>query len=1067
MTTIARAGRRRRERDEGSQAPPAEVVPHVARRVHSHPAGWEPKWRPPEPRRESRIVMAVDALAGPDGAPAVAGFVVVHADAPAAILRAGLVTPPEAGAELVREVASAAAQLGWPLLSHRAFVREIIGATVWRGEATLTAYDLDRVLGLLSEGWTATRDRKALSLAFGMAAKRLSGRTKDRGVASDAYLPSVTIRARDGRRQGARFGSNADHRFHSARLIDVVQLCHAQSGRYPRDLSDLCVRLGLPPPRAADGPKSVAERSVAISVCYALLLNRHRSLVGDAGGGNLSESPGWYGRRWLELMGLAPPLFRWWGGIDQRLLGSIEAYFGPEVLLFQRAAPVAGCYLFDVLSEFLVGAANIGVWSWLTAERLEVVDLDPGRVRAELGALGERALGDPKTRREWGGTFLALIPDGEVLPHRVPKPGGGHRMKVAPLCCPEPSLWNALDVIRSVMDTGRPPGRIVSAWRVRPVGKLAGLRPLELPWGTFDPNEPGADFFRWCVERRVLLQAGEIDPGPDWTPEAAAAALKACAVAIIGSLAQVISGRGRRSKRLALVNGDGSSESRYGQRVEAPGAWYFPPVAAAILAEGRLTGYAARRAVRRRGGRPLYSATDSVVASGLSPKAALAVQRDLEPLNPTGLTGPLILPGSGGLRQYPHRRGGSLLLRITSENFGEPRADEHGETYLPRVPITFCGWRTMHYVLADPAGRLVKASEHGLGDLVEVADDGLRRFPSARIGAWLCHMAGLAPEPPGMDAPRLVIQSANRPRVSEAFGGPGAPLLRPGEPLVLAFEHRPLRLGERMIAARAVPGFEIDSADWRTFGSAEPVRVVRGENVDPRRRGVVRLQTVGEYLDRYTSAPQPGTADAARRPCRTGTTGPLFQRPTIAKGVRRTGKEAHDVGEWVAEPTRPADFGPSQPDPEGHAVRLFRDACRVLGRRLHDGGAIAVYDGTDREIPGETVRRAIKTRTAPPEIRRGIIAAAATAAARPSLPHADAISLLAAACRAPGCSTPARPGARYCAAHASRSSRRPQRRCSASGCDQPAAGRSTWCSEHRAQAARQRSRRYRARKKAA
>jgi len=663
----------------------------------------------------------VDAVPDRRGDLRVGAFVIVRTDAPTAVIRAGLVLPPSglAAADLV-EVEAAAADLGWPVLSHESFVRGPVRFVAWKGEAALVAYDLDRVVGLLGRRTHPTRDGRGLSVALLTARRRRGGHSAGRRVAPDAHTPEVMLRAYDGRRQRARFTATADGTWHPSRLVDLVQLFHAQTGRYPRDPADLCCQVDVPPAPEGDDPGAVAGRTTALARCYARLFDRHRSLVGHLGGADQPASPGWYGRRWLEMTGLVPPLSRWWGDLDPRVLGALEAYHGPEVALLHRAEPVPDCYLLDVLSEFVLGAANVGVWDWLTAERLEVVPLDPGEVRERIAALGREALTDGAVRREFGGTFLRQISEADVLPHRVPEPDGSYHSKVGPLYCLEPSLWHAFDVVRSRIETGSGLGQIIEAWELRPVGRVRGLHPLSLPWGTFDPNAEGADLFRWLVESRVKLQAGEVDPGPAWTPEEAARTVKAAAVALVGSFAQVISTPSPGRVSVVLVGGDGRSEIRRSSRVETPGHWYFPPAAAAILAEGRLTGYAARELVSAHGGRPLYSATDSVIASGLTPEAALAVQRDFEHLNPTRLGGPRIVAGPEGLRQYPRHRDGSLVLRITGENFGEPRTDERGEPYLPRVPLTFTGWHTLRYVLTDPGGRPVHWSEHGLGELLEV-----------------------------------------------------------------------------------------------------------------------------------------------------------------------------------------------------------------------------------------------------------------------------------------------------------------------------------------------------------
>src|SRR5207247_3828709 len=124
------------------------------------------------------------------------------------------------------------------------------------------------------------------------------------------------------------------------------------------------------------------------------------------------------------------------------------------------------------------------------------------------------------------------------------------------------------------------------------------------------------------------------------------------------------------------------------------------------------------------------------------------------------------------------------------------------------------------------------------------------------------------------------------------------------------------------------------------------------------------LQTIGAYLERYVRTPERGAAGPSGAPCRLGTIGPLTVRPTVAHGVRRVGKEAHDVGEWVIERTRPADYGPTGTAPGGSGNRAFRDACRILGRAFRDGNAVPVRDDHRRAIPEADVRRAIAARRA-------------------------------------------------------------------------------------------------------
>ncbi len=1029
-----------------------EVVSKIAVRVDARPTGWEPDWTPPKVRRVSSVVLSLEATSDPKGHLSLAAFALSHTDAPQTPLRLGFVLPPDGASDAALE--AEAKRLGADVLSHRGFVG-LIRRTCFYDRAVLVAEPA--TLGLLAVRTTSTRRPGGLSLQF-RTYRRKVDRSGRRRVKGDAWIPGVGILARDGKRSNMWWIQAADRRSGGGPIVSVLTLVGAQLGRFPASLGEAAVSLGLPAPKEGHSPAAVLERALTAGRVYAKLAERHRSLTGGIRSPGAMTTGGSYGRAIIERTGLVPPLSR--PGFldhDPRILGTFEAYHGAELLLGHRGGPIDGCTYFDIMAEYVLAAIHVGAWGALTAKTLHVRDLDPKTVSRRASQLTEGDLYEPAHYRRWGLTFIRVVAAGGVFPHRVSDPDGGWRTKIAPLRLDEPLLYSALDVARSVVQTGRVP-EIVSAFRIEPQGRVAGLVPFKLPGtGEIDPAE---DLFLQLLRARVRVQTSDPEaPLGPWTARDLAAALKTSVIALIGSFAQILP-QPERSRPVPVKLTDGSGEVRTcpTRRPETPGDWYCPPLGSAILAAGRSMGYALRRQIEREGGPVLYGATDSAICSGLSPEAALRIGAAFEPLNPTGLGGPRITAGANGLRMYPEHRDGSLVCRIVGESFESvSRIDEAGEPYHRQIPLRFFGWHMLRYIVMSSEGRPVRWSEHGVGDLV---DEDLRPLGSEWIGQALAHLAGAGPEPEGLDRPRLVVQPANRPSVSAAYlAKPG--FLRAWRPIVLAFEERPLRMGERILSHPWAPGFELESARWRTWGSGVPVRGVRTTgNAD--NGPLIRIQTIREYLSRWRLTPERGTADKDGRPCGLGTTGPLEVRPSIALSIRRVGREAHDVGEWrPSGRRRPAIYNVNGSRlSQGPATDTFRDSCRILARETRNGKPPRVETASGRKVPDRVVLEATGTRTAPPSLRARIVEAAARVTAQKGLGPAEAVVLAARTCWAPGCSKRAR--VRWCPDHVAPASRV---LCIVVCCGVLRDGRSRWCAHHRAEADRDRWRRYRARQR--
>src|SRR5206468_1402172 len=102
---------------------------------------------------------------------------------------------------------------------------------------------------------------------------------------------------------------------------------------------------------------------------------------------------------------------------------------------------------------------------------------------------------------------VKIVPDGDILPSRGKYNPETNDWQVAVNHLyakddnADQGLWFSLpDVVASVLLTGRVP-RIVDAFRVRPRGKLSGLRPTALLGAVkIDPRRQ--DFFKVVIEER-------------------------------------------------------------------------------------------------------------------------------------------------------------------------------------------------------------------------------------------------------------------------------------------------------------------------------------------------------------------------------------------------------------------------------------------------------------------------------------------------------------------------------------------------------------------------------------
>ena len=163
----------------------------------------------------------------------------------------------------------------------------------------------------------------------------------------------------------------------------------------------------------------------------------------------------------------------------------------------------------DFLSMYPTVNSLMGLWRFVTARKIEVVDHCQTDVQVFLEKLTADDLFNPATWKELT-AFVRIIPNGDILPSRGKYSAESKDWQVglnhlyAQSERPNDALWFSLpDVVGSRILYGRVP-QIVDAFRIVARGKLDGLQATKLRGAVqIDPKKQ--DFFRMVIEERKRL----------------------------------------------------------------------------------------------------------------------------------------------------------------------------------------------------------------------------------------------------------------------------------------------------------------------------------------------------------------------------------------------------------------------------------------------------------------------------------------------------------------------------------------------------------------------------------
>ena len=325
-------------------------------------------------------------------------------------------------------------------------------------------------------------------------------------------------------------------------------------------------------------------------------------------------SPASIGKAYLRAMGIPPILERQPDFPLSYVSFAQTAFFGGRTSAHIRKVPVPVVYV-DFLSMYPTVNGLMDLWKFVIAREIRVATRCQKEIARFLRSLTPEKLFLPSTWKKLP-AFVKVVPNGDLLPSRAKYSSASNDWQVAVnhlFATDHPGsegLWFSLpDVAVSVLLTGKVP-RIVDAFKLVPVGKVSGLRPVRLG-GEVSVNPLTQDLFRTVIEQRKskskkghtsLEDADRLDK-----------ALKVLANATsYGIYAEM---NRQETEQRVRVQCQGIDPEPYECSVihpERPGEFCFPPLASLITGAARLMLALLEHSVSALGGTYAMEDTDSM-----------------------------------------------------------------------------------------------------------------------------------------------------------------------------------------------------------------------------------------------------------------------------------------------------------------------------------------------------------------------------------------------------------------------------------------------------------------------
>jgi hypothetical protein len=325
-------------------------------------------------------------------------------------------------------------------------------------------------------------------------------------------------------------------------------------------------------------------------------------------------SPASIGKAYLRAMGIVPILERQ-PNFPLCYVGFAQtAFFGGRTSAHIRKVPVPVVYV-DFLSMYPTVNGLMDLWKFVIAREIRVMTDCQREVERFLRSVTPRALFSPGSWKKLT-AFVKIAPDGDLLPSRAKYSSVSNDFQVALnyLYAKDgpgsEGLWYSLpDVVASVLLTGKVP-RVVEAFKLVPVGKLAGLKPIRF-CGEVRVDPRTQDLFRTVIEQRKSKtnSSGMTQESVERLDKSLKVFANATSYGIYAEM-----NREETEKRVK-IQCQGIDAEPYECSVlhpEVPGEFCFPPLASLITGAARLMLALLEHSVTKLGGTYAMEDTDSM-----------------------------------------------------------------------------------------------------------------------------------------------------------------------------------------------------------------------------------------------------------------------------------------------------------------------------------------------------------------------------------------------------------------------------------------------------------------------
>jgi len=828
------------------------------------------------------------------------------------------------------------------LLTRRQFLAKFYKA-VYKGRCLLVGFNLPFDLSRIASDVTDARGRFAGGFSLGF----WSYRDKSGSESADPYRPRVRIKHIDSKRALKGFTARNDpdrsdlipedspdgqpqkgYKFRG-HFLDLRTLAFALTDR-GYSLETACEAFGV------EHGKQRGARHGTITDEYIDYNRRDVLATWELAVKLLEEydkhpitlqatkaySPASIGKAYLHAMGIKPVLERQ-PDFPKEYLGYAEsAFFGGRTSAHIRKVLVPILYT-DFLSMYPTVNSLMGLWHFVTAEEIRVVEHCTGEIQTFLGRVSADDLLKPETWKHLTG-FVKIVPDGDILPTRSPYSVETNDWQVAVNHLYGDNLSHALwfsvpDVVVSVLLTGRVP-KIVDAFRIEPIGTLSELEMTKLR-GAIEVDPRNQDFFKVVIEERKRLSSrsdlSEVEK------QRLEKALKVLAnAASYGIYAEMIREETDDPVKVTCYGIDAESFTCRVSHPDVPGEYCFPPFASLITGAARLMLTLLEHSVRELGGTYAMEDTDSmaIVATkrgGLVPCPGGSLRMANGRAAIRALSWRQVKTISerfAALNPYERDAVPGSILKIEDDNF-DPKTGNQRQLHCFAISA-----KRYALFLQDAEGAPVplrkgvnnksdRWSQHGLGHLLNPTDPESedRKWTATVWHDMMRRALGLPTQHPSFEnspaVGRVTISSPGILRSLADFnaGKTYSNQLKPFNFLltchVKQFGHP---LGVDPERFHLIAPYTSDPQRWLEMlwidqYSGKRYRITTAGHHGNRK--TARVKTYGDVIREYEFHPESKCADANGEPCKKQTIGMLQRQHVRIDQIKYIGKESNSLEE--------------------------------------------------------------------------------------------------------------------------------------------------------------------------